>query len=176
MNFSDPLHNILRMGLKEGMKVADLGTGSGHYAISAGHIVGPTGRVYAVDIQEDILTRLTAEAKVRGLTNIETIWADFEHLEGTTLRPRVLDAVVLSNTLFQLEKKEGALAEIKRILKPGGKLLVVDWMESFGGIGPHKEHVVPEAEAEALFIKAGFTKLKAFLGGPYHYSLLFEAP
>lgn len=176
MHFNDPTANILQMGLREGMKVADLGAGSGHYAVAAGNIVGKQGRVYAVDVQEDILKHIKDRAADRNLSNVDTVWGNIEKPGGTKLRDQSIDAVILSNTLFQLEQKEAVVAEIKRILKSEGKLLVVDWAGAYGGLGPHPEHVVPEPEAEKLFIDAGFHKAKAFRGGPHHYSLLFTAP
>lgn len=176
MSFADPSANILHLGLREGMKVGDFGTGSGHYALAASALIGSEGRVYAVDIQEDILTRLADEARRLMIRNIDTIWGDFERPGGTTLRDHSLDAVILSNTLFQLEKKESAIAEIKRVLKPGGKLLVIDWAGAYGGLGPAPDHVVPERTAEELFIHGGFHKTKAFRGGAHHYSILFTAP
>lgn len=176
MNFCDPQHNVLQMGLREGLKVGDFGSGIGHFALAVAPIVGNEGKVYAVDVQEDVLTRLRAEAEHRKLRNVETVWGDIERLRGTKLKDGVLDAVILSNTLFQLEHKEGAMAELKRVLKPGGTLLVVDWAGCYGGMGPAEEHIVPEHDAEALFIGAGFHKKKAFRGGPHHYSLVFTAP
>ncbi|MEK7510915.1 MAG: class I SAM-dependent methyltransferase [Patescibacteria group bacterium] len=176
MHFSDPKGNVLQIGLKEGMKVADLGAGAGHSTICAAHVVGESGHVYAVDIQEDLLKRVREAAADSGLKNVSTIWGDFEKLGGTTLKDQALDAVILSNTLFQLEHREGALAEIKRILKPGGRFLVVDWAGSYSGMGPAPEHVVPEHAAEELFISGGFHKTKAFRAGPHHYSILFTAP
>lgn len=176
MHFANPQQNVLQIGLKEGMKVGDLGTGSGHYALSAAPIIGEAGRVYAIDIQEDVLRTLKGEAQSRGLTNLETVWGDLEKPGGTKLRDHALDAVMLSNTLFQLVHKDVALAEIKRILKPGGRLLVVDWAGGYDGMGPHNEHVVTEYVAEELFIGAGFHKVKGFRAGPHHYSILFTAP
>lgn len=164
------------MGLHEGMKVGDFGAGSGHYTFAVSAIVGEAGRLYAVDVQEELLTRIRAEAISRKLRNIETIWGDFEKAGGTLLKDHALDAVVISNTLFQLEKKEGAIEEIKRVLKPGGKLLVLDWAGAYDGLGPSRHHVVSEQQAETLFISAGFHKVKAFRGGPHHYAILFTAP
>ncbi|MEK9160891.1 MAG: class I SAM-dependent methyltransferase [Patescibacteria group bacterium] len=176
MSFADPVANILQMGLRDGMKVADLGAGSGHYALAAAHIVGPKGRVYAIDVQEDVLKCIRDRAEEKGLKNIETVWGDVEKAGGTQLKDLSIDAVVLSNILFQLENKDDAIGEIKRILVSGGKLLVVDWAGAYGGIGPHKERVMSEHDAEELFIHHGFHKVKAFRGGPHHYSLLFTAP
>ncbi len=175
-SFAEPKTNVLQMGLREGMKVADLGCGSGHYTFAASAIVGSSGRVYAIDIQEDHLSRLRGEAMDEGIRNIETVWGNFEKAGGTMLKDHALDAVILSNTLFQLERAEDAIAEIKRILKPGGKLLVVDWAGSYNGLGPAKESIVSEQKAEELFITGGFHKVKSFRGGPHHYSILFTAP
>lgn len=176
MNFTDPRENVIRLGLRDGDRVGDLGAGSGHYAAAAAAAVGKEGKVYAVDIQEDVLSRVKDHAASLGHRNVETVWGNFEKLGGTGLRDHALDAVILSNTLFQLEYKQGAIAEILRILKPGGKLLVVDWKGAYGGMGPAAHHVVPEAEAETLFADAGFRKEKAFEAGPHHYSLVFSAP
>jgi ubiquinone/menaquinone biosynthesis C-methylase UbiE len=175
-HFSDPQNNVLQFGLREGMRVGDLGSGIGHYALAVAPIIGGEGKVYAIDIQEDILSRVKDAARERNLYNVETIWGNFEKIGGTTLRDHTLDAIILSNVLFQLEHKEGALAEIKRILKPGGKLLVVDWAGAYGGMGPAPEHVVSESDAEELFITGGFHKTKDFRAGPHHYSIVFTSP
>ncbi len=176
MTFSDPHDNVLQLGLRDGMKVADLGSGVGHHAISAAHVVGPEGRVYAVDVQEDVLVHLADTAKRRGLKNMETVWGNIEKVGGTKLKEKSMDAVMLANTLFQLEDIQTAVTEIKRILKTGGRLLVIDWAGSYGGIGPAEQHVVSEHRAEELFIGAGFHKLKAFRSGAHHYSIVFTAP
>jgi ubiquinone/menaquinone biosynthesis C-methylase UbiE len=176
MNFSDPRSNVLQMGLREGMKVADIGAGSGQFSLAAAAAVGVDGRVYAVDIQEDVLKHLKDSAHRAGRRNVDTIWGNIEKTAGTKLRDQSVDAVILSNTLFQLEHKEEAVREIKRILKPGGRLLVVDWAGSYGGMGPSPEHVVSEHDAEELFITGGFYKAKDFRSGPHHYAIVFTAP
>ena len=175
-SFADPKSNILQMGLHEGMKVGDFGAGSGHYALAAASIVGSTGRVYAVDVQEELLAPLQREAAARKLRNIETIWGDIERPAGTLLRDHALDAVILSNILVQLDDAKAALKEVKRVLKPGGKLLVVDWAGDYEGMGPAKERIVTEHTAEELCITGGFHKAKSFRAGPHHYSVLFTAP
>jgi ubiquinone/menaquinone biosynthesis C-methylase UbiE len=176
MNFSDPQSNVLQLGLRDGMRVADLGAGVGHHALSASHIVGTSGRVYAVDVQEEVLRTLANTAKAQGIKNVETIWGNIEKLGGTSLKEQSMDAVILSNTLFQLEDHGLAVAEIKRILKSGGRLLVIDWAGSYDGMGPQKNFVVPEHAALELFITNGFHKLKDFRAGPHHYSIVFTAP
>lgn len=176
MNFADPKSNILQLGLREGMKIADLGAGTGHYALAAAGAVGRDGRVYAVDVQEDLLKHLLDSAHRIGLRNIELVWGNIEQKGGTKLKEASMDAAVLSNTLFQIEKKGELVAEILRILKPGGKLLVIDWAGTYNGMGPHPEDVVTEHAAEELFITGGFHKVKDFRAGAHHYAIVFTTP
>lgn len=176
MNFSDPKSNVLQLGLRDGMRLADLGTGTGHYALAAAAAVGNDGRVYAIDVHEAILQHVKDAAQTRGLRNIETIWGNIEKVGGTKLKEQTLDAAILSNTLFQVEHKDTLITEIKRVLKPGGRLLVIDWAGAYGGMGPKPDHVVSEHAAEELFITTGFHKLKDFRAGPHHYAIVFTAP
>jgi ubiquinone/menaquinone biosynthesis C-methylase UbiE len=119
MNFSEPRANVLQMGLRDGMRVADFGAGSGHYSIAAAGVVGHSGKVYAIDVQEDVLKHLmdSADRQTNGhaARTIQTIWGNIEKAGGTKLKDSSLDAGILSNTLFQLEHKEDAVKEIKRI-------------------------------------------------------------
>ena len=82
---------------------------------------------------------------------------------------------ILSNILFQLDDKAGAMKEAARVLKEKGRLLIVDWQESFGGLGPAPHHVFNQSQAEALAAKCNFKKLDSNLpGGEHHYAILFE--
>jgi len=175
-HFSSPKDNILHLGLREGMKVGDFGAGSGHYSRAASVIVGHSGKVYAIDVQEDVLKHLKLNTHDHHRSIIDSVWGDIEKPGGTHLRDASLDAVVLANTLFQIENRYGMLGELKRVLKSGGKLMLVDWAGSYGGMGPIPERVVTEHEAEAFFIKGGFHKVKSFRAGPHHYGIIFTAP
>ncbi len=139
------------------MKVADLGSGIGHHTITAARIVGDTGRVYAVDVQEEVLRNLMDTSRAQGLKNVESVWGNIEKQGGTHLKEQSMDAVILSNTLFQLEDRVPAVAEIKRILKSGGRLMVIDWAGSYEGMGPRTEHCVPEHEALSFLSLTAFT-------------------
>ncbi len=164
------------MALSDGMKVADLGSGAGHYAHAAAAVVGPEGKVYAVEVRQDMLRHIKESVHKHHRGTIEPVWGDIEKAGGTGLRDHSMDAAILANALFQVEHRAGLIAEIRRILKPGAKLLVVDWAGSYGGMGPKADAVVGEREAEELFIGAGFVKVKNFRGGPHHYALVFTTP
>jgi len=175
-SFSSPRENVLHLGLREGMKVGDFGAGSGHYARAAAAIVGYDGKVYAIDVQENILKHLKLNTHFSHHSIIDTVWGDIEKLGGTHLRDASLDAAILANVLFQIENRDGLIGEIRRVLKLGGKLMVIDWAGSYGGMGPAPEQVVTEHSAEELFINGGFHKVKSFRAGPHHYGIIFTAP
>lgn len=175
-SFSVPHENVLQLGLREGMKVGDFGAGTGHYSRAAAAIVGHSGRVYAIDVQEEILKHIKLNTHDHHQGIVETIWGDIEKSGGTHLRDQSLDAIILANTLFQIENRFGLLGEMRRVLKPGGKLLVVDWAGSYGGMGPVSEKVVTEHVAEDFFIGGGFHKVKSFRAGPHHYGIVFTSP
>lgn len=174
--FSEPRQVVLQLGLREGMKVADLGAGSGHYSAAAAAIVNPGGKVYAVEILEDLHKYIKEQVHERHQHAVEPVWGDIERLGGTRLRDQSIDAAILANVLFQVENRFGVLAELKRIVKPGAKLLVVDWAGPYGGMGPVAERVVPERDAEDLFINGGFHKERNLRAGPHHYGIIFTAP
>lgn len=168
--FSDPASNIARFGLVEGMKVVDLGAGSGFYSIEAAKRVGSTGRIYAVDVQKDLLERLRSVAANQGIRTIEVVWGNAEKIGGTKLREAIADRVISSNILFQIEKPDDFCLEIKRILKPGGKAMIIDWSD-VSPIGP--KTVFSEAKAKALFEKNGFRQEDSFIAGDHHYGIVF---
>jgi ubiquinone/menaquinone biosynthesis C-methylase UbiE len=170
--FSDPDKNLAQLGLAEGMKVADLGAGTGYYSIVAGRRVGNGGRIYAVEVQKDLLDRLKSNATNEQVRNIEVIWGSIDTIGGTKLREGLIDRAILANTLFQIEQKDrdNLALEIKRILKVGGKLLVVDWLP---GSPLSPKNCLPRMIAENLFNKNSFTLEKTFNAGDHHYGLVF---
>lgn len=174
MRFSDPEVNVEKFRLEPGMLVADLGAGSGNYTLAAARAVGRRGVVYAVDIQQELLSRIKNAASKEGLENVEAVWGDIETLGGSGLLDETVDAVIVSNILFLLEEKENLVKEISRILKQNGKVLVVDWKDSFGGIGPKPETIVSSNATKDLFEKHGFEFQHEIQAGAHHYGIVFK--
>lgn len=172
--FSDPIKVVESIGIVPGMEVADFGAGSGHYVLSTAKLLMSSGRVYAVDIQKDLLTKLKNVASKQGLYNIEVVWGDVEKPNGTKLRDSSIDLVFLSNIMFQLEKKEDAIKEAKRILKPDGKICVIDWSDSFNGLGPQPKMVFTKDKAVSMFGTMGFAVDREVSAGSHHYGIIFK--
>jgi len=154
------------------MKVADLGAGSGFFTRAAARIVGETGVVWAVDVHRDLLPRLKNLAHAEGLNNVEVIHGDIEHMGGSHLPAEQFDACILANILFAAHNKHAAIAEVKRILKNGGRALVIDWSASFSGMGPHKDHVVTARTARGMFEEAGLVWVDDVPAGAYHWGFV----
>ncbi len=168
--FSDPSSNLAKLGINDGMRVVDLGAGSGFYSFETAKRVGTSGRVYAVDVQKDLLERLRSAGANQGLRNIEVIWGNAEKIGGTKLREGIADRVIASNVLSQIEKPDSFVLEIKRILKPDGKVLLIDWSE-VSNLSP--KHTVPATTARVLFEKSGFKLDQSFDAGDHHYGMVF---
>ncbi len=154
--------------------VGDFGSGSGFYSLALAKMVGDSGRVYAIDIQKDLLAKIKNEAAKSHLFNIEIIWADFEAPLGTRLKENTLDRAIISNTLFQIENKEDFLSEVARVLRPSGKVMVVEWADSFGGLGPEKNKILPKEKCLKLLQKAGFVLEKEIKAGAHHYGFVMK--
>ncbi|MDQ3076663.1 MAG: class I SAM-dependent methyltransferase [bacterium] len=174
MAFSDPQQNLESLGIQEGSYVADLGSGSGFYSFAAARLVGGGGKVYSIDVQQDLLSRIKNAAHVQKLHNIEVIHGDIERLGGTRLREASIDIVLLCNVLFQVEHKQDCVNEVKRILKPGGRVLIVDWQDSFGGMGPAPEHVFTELQVQELYEKSSFVFISSIDAGDHHYGVVYR--
>ncbi len=168
--FADPGAIVTHFHLREGESVADFGAGAGNFMKPLSTLVGPSGRVYACEIQKGLVDKLGNRALDEHLNNVHPVWCDLESIGGTKLADGLLDAGVLANTLFQLEDKETALREMARVIRKGGKFFVIEWSDSFGGIGPQPQHVVREDAARALVEAAGFVYERSFPAGDHHYA------
>lgn len=172
--FAHPARNVTMLGVEHAMKVADFGAGSGAYVLAMAEKLEGSGRIYAVDIQKDLLRRIHTEATKRGYKNVEILWGDLETKQGSKIADNTLDLVLISNLLFQVEDKAAVVGEAKRVVKPGGRIAIIDWSESFGGMGPRREDVVTKEAAYEVAKNAGLTFQKEFKAGAHHYGLVFR--
>lgn len=174
--FSDPVQIIENLPLLAGSHIADLGAGTGAYSIVLAQRVNAQagGKVFAVEVQKDLLDTIEKEAKEKKLTTITPVWGDAERSGGTRLRDGSIDIVVIANTLFQIDDKQGIATEAARIAKDGGVLLVVDWTDSFEGMGPHKDAVYTKEQAVELFGTHGFDIDREIDAGEHHYGIIMK--
>jgi ubiquinone/menaquinone biosynthesis C-methylase UbiE len=160
---------------KAGDAVADFGAGTGFYLRILSDMVGTTGRVFACEIQRQLVEKLSDTVRLQGLSNITPLWCDLEESGGIKLRNGVLDGAIMVNTFFQIDDKGACLRELRRVLRTGGTFQLIDWTESFGGLGPQPLQVVTKAAATDYFESAGFLLEREYPAGDHHYGLAFRA-
>ena len=174
-HFLNPKQAVTLAKIRDSMKVADFGAGSGFFTRAAAHQVGPNGLVYAIDVNRGLLGRLDAMAILEGYTNIEYVCGDLETPHGSALPENSVDVVIISNLLFIAEHKDRIIEEAWRILHKGGRAIVIDWKDSFNNMGPHKDHVVTREDVIALAEKGGgFSYLEDIEAGDFHYGVILK--
>lgn len=155
--------------LESTMKAADFGCGSGEWAIPLAESL-ENGKVYAIDLLDEPLSVVKGKARDKGLENIELVKSDIEGLIPRLLA-NSLDIVLMTNLLFQTADRKAVFAEANRVLKTGGKILIIEWNEN-ASIGPVSK--VSKAELKELAAAAGFSPAGEFSAGSFHYGLVLK--
>lgn len=168
---------VRRLGLHEGAVVADLGCGgSGHFIIPLAVAVGEKGRVFCVDVQYFVLETLKSKAAHHKLLNIQALHSNLEQYNATGIADKSCDMVLVINVLFQNKDHETIVREAIRMLKNGGRLVVIDWKKTASPLGPPLELRVDTKELLAIIKKLGLDEYEEFDPGLYHFSFIFKNP
>lgn len=147
-----PQEDILRkLNIAPGDRVADLGAGSGYFTLPIAKATGTN--VYAVDIELKMLDELKRRAEAANIHHIRYIVGDVEDIP---LEDDVVDKVMVAFVLHEVGNLSNALKEIKRILKPGGKGLVLEWEAVKSEMGPQAARRIPSARLEETLQRHGF--------------------
>lgn len=171
--FLNPEKVLDQIETRRDMVAAEFGCGSGGFTVPLARRI-KDGLIYGLDIQVAPLNVLKSRAIYEKIVNIRVIRCDLEKPNGSTLTSSSLDLVLASNILFQVENKEAVINEIKRVLKKGGKAVVIDWLPSIPQ-GPVKGRILPD-EVKKMAAKAGLALDKEIEVGMYHYGFVFEKP
>jgi ubiquinone/menaquinone biosynthesis C-methylase UbiE len=135
------------LGIRAGMTVADVGAGTGYMALRMARRVGPTGKVYANDLQPEMLQKLRARSQREKLANVETV-------QGTEADPKLpsntMDLVLLVDVYHEFSEPQAMLAKIRESLKPEGRLVLLEYRKEDPAIPIRIEHKmsVPEVRTE----------------------------
>jgi ubiquinone/menaquinone biosynthesis C-methylase UbiE len=167
----DQIMDALDIG--ENSVVADLGAGGGWFTVRLARRVGPNGRVYAEDIQPQMIESIQRRVQREGLRNVQTVL-------GTAVDPKVpagsLDAVLIVDAYHEIEQPVLLLRNVAKALKPSGTIGIVNFKKDGGGPGPtmdvrvDAEKVIADAQAAGLHL----LKRENFLR--YQYLLTFGVP
>jgi ubiquinone/menaquinone biosynthesis C-methylase UbiE len=157
------------LDLKNNTLAADFGCGSGEWTVALAGIIH-NGKVYAIDLLEEPLSAARSKARIKNLQNIEIVKADVEKIIPRLLA-NSLDLVLMTNLLFQIKDKTAVFSEAGRVLKLGGKILVIDWKQS-AVVGP--EEKVTLEDVKTIAAQTGFSLASEFDAGAFHFGLIFE--
>lgn len=154
-------------------KIADLGCGSfGYFVFPLAKRIGKHGKVYAVDIIKNNLESIKNMARTDNLTQIETVWSNLEVYNGTKIQSESLDAILLVGLLHQSDKHLDILKESVRMLKTGGRLLIVEWNEDDFVFGNNDVKRISQNKIKEDLAQFSLTMKEEFVAGEYHYGLL----
>jgi ubiquinone/menaquinone biosynthesis C-methylase UbiE len=157
---------LKEIGLGSGMVFMDIGSGDGFFTIPAAGIVGKRGTVYAVDIDASAIERLKRKAAEKGLGNVN---ANVAAAEETIFCEGCADIVFYSIVLHDLKDPAKVLRNARRMLKPAGKLVDLDWKKKPTVFGPPVQIRFSEGQARALMENAGFKVESVRDAGRNHY-------
>ncbi|MGH9525015.1 MAG: class I SAM-dependent methyltransferase [Terriglobales bacterium] len=156
--------------LRPGSVVADIGAGTGFFAIPLARAVTGEGRVFAVDLQPGMLDLLRAKL---GGDAVKTITLVSGSAQATTLADASCDIVFIANVWHELPDYAAALREFRRILKPGGTLAIVDWRPDVEQPpGPPLDHRIEPGVVRKTLTESRWRVQQAGLIGTYNYYAL----
>ncbi|XHH07634.1 MAG: class I SAM-dependent methyltransferase [Candidatus Bathyarchaeia archaeon] len=171
----DPQIVFGEINLKPGETFLDLGCGLGDYSIYAAKIVGASGMVYAVDKQEELVNNLIEKATTMGLKNILAIKSDIT--SPLSLKDHTIDVCFVSTVLhcidtLDAEKVTSLFIEIRRVLKPTGRLIIIECKKEDMTFGPPKNMRLSPDQIKSLITPHGFGST-GFVDLGYNYMIQY---
>jgi ubiquinone/menaquinone biosynthesis C-methylase UbiE len=141
------------LDLKPGMVIADLGAGSGYYTSRMAKRVGPTGRVYATDIQQGMIDLLDRRIKAEGLANVTTVLGG---MDDPRLPPGAIDLAIMVDVYHELQQPQVFLQRLKGTFKPGGRLVLLEFRKEDPKVPILEVHKMSVAEVKQELEAEGF--------------------
>jgi ubiquinone/menaquinone biosynthesis C-methylase UbiE len=158
---------IAALGIQPGDAVADIGAGTGYFALPLARALGPRGRLWAVDAQAEMLSLLKQKLDASDLPHVELVCAEADQ---TGLPDAACSLVFLANVWHEVEDRAAVLREFRRILAPGGRVAILDWRPDVEPVGgPPLAHRIASSDAVREMRLAGFDKCASAESGRYSW-------
>jgi cyclopropane fatty-acyl-phospholipid synthase-like methyltransferase len=167
--YQKPDEVLAALALEPGEKVADIGSGSGYFALRLARAVGEAGRVYAVDVSPEMVRHLNRRVRDARLTNVCSILAE----PDDPLLPEPVDRFFVCDTWHHVEAQERYLALIKAALRPGGQVVMIDFHKRELPVGPPPAMKIAREDLVRQMESAGFRLAAEHTFLPYQYFLVF---
>ena len=162
-----PAEVLGALALHVGDTIADVGAGTGYFSLPLAQAVGPQGKVYAVDAQEEMLSLLRQKLDEFTLSIVELIHAE---ADNTGLPASCCDLVFAANVWHEFDDHAAVLREFARVLKPDGRIAILDWRtDVLSEHGPPLEHRLDSSHAVDALRSSGFQKVATANVGLYSW-------
>ncbi len=168
--YQKPHEVITALKLKGGEIIADIGAGSGYFTFRLAHHVGDTGRVYAVDVSPDMILHLNRRIRDMNLKNVVSILAP---PDDPLLADASVDRFFICDTWHHIENHDHYLALLRKMLKPDGEVVMVDFKKADTPVGPPQEMRIDRADLINEMEENGFRLEAEHAFLPYQYFLVF---
>ncbi len=161
---------VAALRLAPGGVACDVGAGPGYFALRLARAVGPSGRVHAIDAEPRMLALLERRAREAGLANVQPLLA----ADGAGLPPEPVDAVLIVNTFHHFPDGAGYLRALAGRLRPGGRIVNVDFHDGELPVGPPPEMKISRDAFLAVASRAGLAVAREETFLPYQYLVVLE--
>ncbi len=157
-------------GITRGMTCVDLGCGTGTFSLPMAGCVGSEGIVYAVDDSAEMLEYLRAKNPPPNLRLVQ------RDAGQTGLDSQIADFCLLAFILHEVKQPDSVVSEAFRLLKPEGKVLVVEWKADLGSPGPPRNRRLSQGQVERLFQTVGFSRFAYVDWTKNHFAVMGSKP
>jgi ubiquinone/menaquinone biosynthesis C-methylase UbiE len=159
-----------QLKLKPGMSVCDMGSGNGYHTIPMAEAVGKDGKVYAVEVQPEMIEMLHKRAAEKGITNIVSIIGE---MYDPKLPAASCDMILLVDVYHEFSHPEQMLAGMKKALKPDGVIVMVEFRSEDDSVPIKAEHKMTKAQINKELTSNGFKLVREFDGLPWQHMMFF---
>ena len=168
--YQKPHEVLTALAIEPGEVIADIGAGSGYFTFRLAHRVGDKGRVYAVDISPDMIRHLNRRIRELKAMNVTAILAD---ADDPLLADASIDRFFFSDSWHHIENQSKYLSLIKKMLKPGGEIIMIDFHKKELPVGPPMQMKIAREDLIRQMESNGFRLTKEHTFLPYQYFLVF---
>ena len=168
--YQKPQDVMVALGLRPGEVIADIGAGSGYFTFRLAHHVGHTGKIYAVDVSPNMILHINRRIRESKATNVVSILAD---PDDPLLPDASVNRFFFSNSWHHIENQTKYLSLMKKMLKPGGEIIIIDFHKKELAVGPPMAMKIARGDLIKQMESNGFRLTREHTSLPYQYFLVF---
>ena len=169
-SYQKPHEVLTALKIKPGEVIADIGAGSGYFTFRLSHFVGAKGKVYAVDVSPEMILHINRRIRDLKATNVITVLAD---PDDPLLPENSINRFFFSESWHHIENQSKYLALMKKLLKPGGEVVMIDFQKKELPIGPPMQMKISREDLIKQMEASGFRLTHEYTFLPYQYFLVF---